>query len=293
MNTRVTAGAPTTSFVTRVARGARHSFGILTLGLVTLGAAGCEGLIGAEFDRNTGTCIDCDASDAATGSDASGHDEPNDAGTGPWRPDASARPCEGTHFLCTDFDTGPAEQGFTAANVSGAATLGLDKADFYSPRHSLRAALSGGGGQQEAGFAALIQTPPKRARLAFQLRMCPLTTGEVELVSLRQASGSGVSLVAGPNGARLVVTRMGQGTDPYPLATVLPVDAWVRVTIDVDFRGTASGSLFASLAGVVALHETNVVTAPEDAPVTVFGIGVRGATGCSVNFDDVVLDLEN
>lgn len=217
--------------------------------------------------------------------------------------DASTpRLCDvGAHFLCTDFDTEAIDYGFTQQNVTTGASLGPDMMLFVSPKRSLRVSVNATADeieQRQARLARTLPNQPRRAKLTFQLNMCPVVPGDdFEIAKLQQTNGGGVKFFVNQGGGRIVITRNGQPETQLAFAKPLPNSTWVKVAIDVRYDIGPTGSVKVVLDDTnVAVDQNNVATEEMGSPVTLFRLGLWSAgpdTPCTANFDDLVLDLEN
>jgi hypothetical protein len=267
---------------------------------------------GPALDAEDGADVPLDAGAGDVVDGGAGGDDAEDAPTADTTADTAADTspshwCDDhPHAFCADFDENPLLAGWDSfATQSGA--VELDDAEYTSPDHSFLATLTpvaaGGGG--EARLDKRILEPVSSILVAYDVRpeaIDPAATLAVSAIQLSDAQGGlveTINVVLAAGGAS--IEDIGTASDggvyvgSLPIAPVLPVGAWTRVSLDVELpwdAGLGAGTITVSLGQKVVLDHARLAPSSQPAAAVIFvGLAAGSSSGTSaVRYDDVTFD---
>jgi hypothetical protein len=247
-----------------------------------------------------------------------GHDKPDGSDDSPGEADVALPSAwcgaqSSPHLICSDFDEGSVAGQVWEKFVQLTGRGILDEMAFTSPPASLRIDIDpitlDGGADGGAGGAALVQSvlaAPTAAHFAFDMKVNSCTPGNLPdptmtFASLALGSSYFVAFTKEQDGMiSLAEKHSANGVDMlnwHPLDPQPPVDKWFRVVFDIQLApGSARSQPNASVTidGHVSVSENLTagwITQSGSVNINVGGVFTLGCTQCTLNFDDVTVDL--
>lgn len=287
---------------------------LLALGLcaggVLLGSmAGCSPSTDAPGDGDAGNDAAPELPDGAPpDEDAGGHDAGADAGDAGDAGDADANkpPLEaGTAYcvslavkprFCDDFDDGDLTNDWTQTAFAPGSVAELDGTSFTSGPASfhVKTPATGASAANNALLRLTLFAAVTRAKLSFAtfLPATTFTKGSIAIATLDVSLNHFFTLYLrdmDPTAPAAVLEEYVAGTTTRHLLTRLPpVNAWTRVTVDLDL---ATGKANVSFDAQKALDaEPITALAGSEATVRIGAIVDGPADAFEARFDDVTLD---
>jgi hypothetical protein len=195
-------------------------------------------------------------------------------------PDASPSLCDGDPIalLCDDFDDGPIGPPWKTS-ISGA-TLTISETESWSPPSSLFSQIPPDGGMTGVATASLIFNSPKglgRVRNSYDLYIDELGHHSIAVGSVYALDGPlnyEVALFVHGTGELDIIedgvlADGGEYTDKHEFLASVPVQAWIRVIMEVDFDAPATVNVtLETPPGSPAMPLLDAAITPTNASVT-------------------------
>ncbi|MBS2013883.1 MAG: hypothetical protein JST00_13420 [Deltaproteobacteria bacterium] len=203
--------------------------------------------------------------------------------------------------FCDDFDDGDVANDWLFKNVLGGSVLDLDVSSATSAPYSmgivtppltnmqqgpahLRQTLFGNAKHQKLSFSTYFVTSPTITKGTLAIATLDVSTDHFFTLYLRDSPTDGVSTPAA-----VLEEIQGATTNRFPLASLPPMGAWARITLDVDL---VAGKASVLIGSTKAVDDVTIgTTGGTEATFRLGAVYLFGpADPVEARFDDVVVD---